>query len=490
MKIFRNLTYILVIFALSVSLFSVDFSKELFDKLAGAKNKIPTIEIPEYERVQLDNGMVFYISKDTTLPIVEIKGYVKYGKMNETMETAGYSSVMLKIMNTATKKFDETQLIDFKELNGLDISFSADNDYYTISANSLSEDIEALFEALASELTEPQFEGDHFGRIVKEYLQSIAQSYTTEDGLLNMYYSLNVFGKEHPYSFSDNLELLYANISSITPEKVENFYYKTISPNRIIISIAGNFEIDNVKELIKKYFGDWENTVSSEPMLTYDSSLKTTPKIVVVNRKDSTQAKIKMGYRFPNFEFFKDKLYDRVAFLMANRIYGSGAFKCRLMKVLRTEKGYVYGINSSFSTGNYLGNFYVTTTVRYDALADLIKDVKKIMEDMKYNKDPITSEELFNEVNLYNALFPNSYKDKISVLDSVAFNIEIRNLSENYINEFVKMYNSLSVEDVQKAFSKFTYPENFVIIIVGNKDKIIENLDKNGIKDYEVIENK
>jgi zinc protease len=489
-KIFKNLIYILIILAFSANLFAVEFSKELFDKLAGAKNKIPTIEIPEYERVQLDNGMVFYISKDTTLPIVEIKGYIKFGKMNETIETAGYSSVMLDIMNTATKKFSETELIDFKELNGLEISFSANNDYYTISANSLSEDLEALFEALASELIEPQFEGSHFERIVKEYLQSIGQSYTTEDGLLNMYYSINIFGKDHPYSFSDNLELLYANISSLTPEKLRNFYYKTISPNRIIISIAGNFEIDNVKELIRKYFAKWENTASSKPLFVYDSSLKTTSKIVIVDRQDSTQAKIKMGYRFPNFEFFKDKLYDRVAFLMANRIYGSGAFKSRLMKVLRTEKGYVYGINSSFSTGSYLGNFYVTTTVRYDALADLIKDVKKIMEDIKYYKEPLTSEELFNEVNLYNALFPNAYKDKITVLDSVAFDVEIRKINENYINEFIKMYNSLSAEDVQKAFSRFTYPNNFVTIIVGNKEKIIENLENNGIKDYEVIENK
>jgi zinc protease len=175
---------------------------------------------------------------------------------------------------------------------------------------------------------------------------------------------------------------------------------------------------------------------------------------------------------------------------MANRIYGSGAFKSRLMKVLRTEKGYVYGINSSFSTGSYLGNFYVTTTVRYDAIADLIKDVKKIMEDIKYYKEPLTSEELFNEVNLYNALFPNAYKDKITVLDSVAFDVEIRKINENYINEFIKMYNSLSAEDVQKAFSRFTYPNNFVTIIVGNKEKIIENLENNGIKDYEVIENK
>lgn len=483
MRKYRISTFLILVLLISITSFSVQFTPELFSQLAGSKNKVPTISIPKYERIVLPNGMIVYIAEDHKLPIVEIKGYVKYGVLNESVETAGMSSFMLALMNSSTKNRDEFTLAEDKELNGVSISLSAKNDYYEISASALSEDVEALLEILADELMNPEFSGENFDRIRGEFLQNFAQAKTQEKGLANRYFYPALYGEAHPYSFSSNYDLLYMNFSKYSPSDLEMFYEKTISPNRLVLSIAGDFDKEKIKNLISAYFGNWNPTTT--PDLTFKSEKYTPPygKIFVVDRPSSTQAYLIMGY-----DFFDAKFPERIEFLMANRVYGSGAFNCRLMDMLRSKKGYVYGVSSAMQNYEVGGEYYVTTSVKYEAVSDTIKTIIEEMKAIKSGARPITDQELFDVINLYNAQFPDAYKDTISILDSVAFNVEIRKRSANYVNEFIQRYNSLKVDKANEVFSKYTYPEKFFVVLVGIKDKIIEDLKKNKIEGFEVIE--
>jgi len=67
-------------------------------------------------------------------------------------------------------------------------------------------------------------------------------------------------------------------------------------------------------------------------------------------------------------------------------------------------------------------------------------------------------------------------------------NAEIRGRSPNYVNEFIQAYNALDAQTVNDVFSKYSYPEKFVVVLVGQKDRIVENLEKHGYTSYEVIE--
>ena len=475
--------FVILLVVLSVLVYASKFTPELFKQLAGAKNKIPTIPIPAYERFVLPNGMVCYIAQDKRLPIVEIKGYVRYGILNETPEIAGISAFMLDLMNSATKNRDEFTLAEEKELKGVSISFSAQPDYYQISASALSDDVEALFELLSDELRNPEFRADNFARKQQEYMQSFAQAKTQEQPMARRYFYTAIYGENHPYSFSTNYALLSKVMPTLTPDIVEEFYSKVIVPDRIVLAIAGDFEIEELKNLLLKYFGDWKSPESERFELPKIEHTPPYGKVFVLDRPTSTQAYLMMGY-----EFFDHRFPERIAFLMANRVYGSGMFNCRLMKSLRTEKGYVYGVSSSMQLYEVGGEYYVTTSVKYDAVADTIRSIIEEMKAIKSGEKAIGEDELFEVINLYNAQFPDAYKDTISILDSVVLNAEIRGRSPNYVNEFIQAYNALDAKTANEVFSKYSYPEKFVVVLVGQKDKIVQNLEANGYTNYEVIE--
>ncbi|MEC9490894.1 MAG: pitrilysin family protein [Halanaerobiales bacterium] len=486
MKNFNNIIfYILIIvltLSLSVSAGPKNFSPDFFRELADVVNEKPRIEIPDYEILELDNGMKFYLARDQSLPIFEIRGYIDGGKINESSNNAGITSLMTEIMLLATENYGESELSVFKELNALSLNLGTGSDRISISGNSLNTESSELITLLTEVLRRPKFEGNHFKRTVKEYQQLYRQQFYDDSALLNMHFFKNIYG-DHPYGYSYNYNLILDFLNQVDSEVVNDFYQKVIEPEDIVIAVSGDFEVEKIKEKLRKSFSNWENNKEELDKNYVDVNSEIHQKIIVVNKADATQANMRMGYNF-----YTSKYPKRIPFMMGNRIFGSGSFNSRLMENLRSDKGYVYGINAQTRYNDYGGAYFINLSLQPEKALAGMKAVKKEMLKIKNNKEPFKKEELFENINLYNAVFPKAYQHQIDVLDEIVYQKEFYNHSDNYLNNFIKQYNGLEVEEVQKIFAEDIYPNILFTVIVGPKEKILPQFEEAGI-DVEVIDN-
>jgi zinc protease len=270
--------------------------------------------------------------------------------------------------------------------------------------------------------------------------------------------------------------LLTDTTSSFQPEKLKKYYNRTIAPNSIVMGIYGYFDADKMKELVEAKFSSWKKKEIEyrEPELKKPA---VDGDIILVHKSDSTQAKIIMGYQFYDYSF-----KDRIDFLMANRVFGSGGFQSRLMRNLRSEYGYVYAVHSDTDYYKKGGEFTITTGVEPDKTYEVISNIKNEMNKIKNGKEKIKKQELVENINLYNGIFPKYYKTKDEVFSSVLYNLEIRDRGANYLNDFINDYNNITVEKAQQAFEKHTYPAKFFTVIVGNKEDILPSLKKHDLE--------
>lgn len=475
------LVFILPLFVFLTVQAQVDFTQDLFEELAANINPIPYIETPAYKRVELDNGMVFYLAEERDLPVIEVLGFIRGGMSQESMEQAGISSLMARLMNTGTKNFSELELSRYKELNGLTFSISSALDHYNVTANALSHDKEALFTLMAEVLRNPKFDGDYFYRIIQEYYQALLQHFYYDSSLLDMYFNSTIYG-DHPYGYNDNLGLVVAALQSMTPAAVESFYQENIDPANIIMAISGDFDLAEMEELLREKFADWETKGTELEERRVEENEANYNRIILVNKPDATQAKMKMGY-----SFYDNSYADRVAFTMANLVFGGGDFSSRLMDNLRSKQGYVYGIYSNFRLNERGGLYFITTDVAPEKACETREAIKAELLAVKEGQAEISEEELFRIVNLYNAFFPKTYKEQISVLSEIMYAREILGEGEDYINNYISEYNNLSAEEVQEVFARDTFPERFLTVIVGKKEDVLPAFQEQGIE-VEVVE--
>lgn len=471
MKEIKNIIIITLIISLSLALSvqaeAPDFSREYFEELAEKNNKVPHIKTPDYQVLRLENGMTFYLAEDKSLPVVELRGYIEGGKIDEEKKNAGITDLMTELMLLKTENYNQQDLTRFKEINALSLNISASLDRMQLSGNSLKTHSDELLSLLTEVLRNPSFKGSHFNRKVREFKENYKQQFYKGSSLLDMHFFKNLYG-DHPYAYNNNYNLILDFLDKAEPAALREFYNKSVNPEDIVIALSGDINVKQVKEKIKSNFADWENN-KAETKRDYvwvDQDIHN--KVIIVDKKDATQANVRMGYNF-----YRSKYPKRVPFMMGNRIFGGGSFNSRLMENLRSDKGYVYSVNASTRYNDYGGAYYINLSLAPQKALSGIEAVKDEIKKIKRAEEPFTKEELADNINLYNAVFPRKYKHKIDILDELIYQKEIYNETDDYINDFIAEYNGLKVEDVQEIFAEELYPDSIFTVIVGPKEKIL-----------------
>lgn len=469
-----------VVFA-PTTLASVEYSEELFVSLSHNVNDVPYITTPEYSKHVLANGVTVYLVEDNQLPIVEMQGYILGGRTQESPATPGVADLVVQMMNTGTVNLGEVEFSRYKETYGLDFNVGVSSDYMVFSGNSLSLDQKELIALAYDVLKNPDFAADYYARNIQQLYQLLSYALYRDALLLDIFFYTSLF-PGHPYSNGTNVIAMLQAFPTYTPQHLQDFYDSSVDPANIIMTIVGDINEKEMLATLEAEFGAWKspNLTLSEPEVMVNEA--NFGKIMLVNKPDATQAKMKMGYNFYDTSFG-----EKNAFQMANNVFGSGTFSSRLMDTLRSQKGYVYGVYSTADYSKLGGLYYITTDVAPDRTYEAMNIITDEMTVIQDGTEPITEQELFNYVNFYNAFYPQTYRHKIDIMGSLIYGIETEGKSDDYLNEFVAEYNSLTAAQAQQVFSESVYPDQFLTVIIGNKDFILPAFAENDIE-VEVIE--
>lgn len=477
-----------LIIALLVALFSfsqcfgaeVEYSQELYKQLAQHTNAIPHIKIPGYSKTVLKNGLTVYLAEAHDTPIITLQGRVDWGRSLESPDQAGISAFLTDLMQSESRNFDEETMARYKERYGLSFRVNAADDSFDFDGNALSSEREQLISLAAEVLLRPRFDTKSIHQKKLQWQKSLEQEKTMEDGLLNQYFYRNLM-KDHPYAFANDLELQLAALKNISPASLEEYYHRAFVPKNTILFVYGDFKLSAMLKTVKKYFGGWpKNELKANPGKVVESPA-IYGKILLVNKPDATHAKIKMGYPFFNQAFFDDKLQDKVALEITNRIFGGGMESC-LMQEIRVKRGYAYNIDSQILYQPLGGAFIIDTSVKPDTAFETVEAVRRIMYDLKTGKQKIDPTAVFNEINQFNLLLPESLRDDDKLIWENIVNIERKKRDKDYFNRFIQSYNKVTAADAQHAAAQYFYPEKLFTVIVGKKETILPQFEKAGVE--------
>jgi len=177
-----------------------------------------------------------------------------------------------------------------------------------------------------------------------------------------------------------------------------------------------------------------------------------------------------MGYPSLKFDATGDFYKNRIA----NFIFG-GNFNSRLNLNLREQKGYTYGIRSSFEGDAYNGRFVLSSSVKRSATALSLAEIFKELN--RYVKDGISDEELnFTKSSLLNqeALKYEAPMQKASFL----YNIQRFNLPSDFTRKQNEILNAMTRNDVNAQISKSFLPALLTTVVVGDRYIIESQIEK------------
>jgi zinc protease len=156
-----------------------------------------------------------------------------------------------------------------------------------------------------------------------------------------------------------------------------------------------------------------------------------------------------------------------------------GQFNSRLNLNLREDKGFTYGIYSSFQGSKNAGPFAIGAGVRASSTDSSLKEI--FYELNKYRNEGIKDDELAfakKSLSQSDALQYENPFQKAQFLSLIAN----YNLPKNYQEEQNKILQSLTKEEINALAKELLPTDKMIIVIVGDKEKIQGPLQKLGYK--------
>lgn len=390
-----------------------------------------------YEHFQLANGLNVYLHKDKTTPIAAFNLIYNVGSRDEEEHKTGFAHLFEHLMFGGSKNipsYDEPLQLVGGENNAF-TSPDITNYYITLPA----ENIETAFWLESDRMMSLSFDPEVLEIQRKVVIEEFKQRYLNQP-YGDVWLKLRPLAYEkHPYKWA-TIGKEISHIEDATMEDVKAFFFKFYRPNNANLVVAGDFEIEQIKDLAEKWFGPIpagekvEKSFPQEEEQLEARIMRTSAKVPL----SAVYKAYKMSERFEKDFHATDLLSDMLGRGKSSRLYTT---LVKDQKLFNNISSYV---TASLDKGLLVIQGNVNKGVRLEKANEAVDQIVAAFMNEKYDekelekvKNQSESTMLFSEVELLNRAMNLA-------MAANAGNVEWVNVDKDLIK-------NIEIKDIEKA---------------------------------------
>jgi zinc protease len=435
-------------------------------KLDRSKKPSPSVElsfvIPEVEKFKLNNALDVIFVKRNNLPILRLNLVINCGSKTDPIHKKGLANLFTMMIDEGADEYNGLELMDEFDMLGTNFDLSCNNDAVYMGLRTLSENADRSIELFSKVVTKPHFDDISFAREKRKILTRLIQLKDDSEEIASSVFEFIVLGREDAYSFPI---IGYENdINNISIEDIKEVYNSLFVPNNSALIAVGDISKEELAEKLNHYLRNWEPKVLE--FESYKSRVKETPGIYLIHKEEAVQSEIRIGHISKK----RDK-HDYFPRTLLNTILG-GQFSSRINLNLREDKGYTYGAFSRFNYFKECAFFYASTSV---GIENTGKAINEIINELNLIKEGITEKELEFAQSSTIGKYPANFETNRQIAHNLTTKY-LYDLPDDYFHTYPDRIRDVSIEQVNKSAVDHIHTERLVILVVGDREKLIPQL--------------
>ncbi|MBI2388752.1 MAG: insulinase family protein [Deltaproteobacteria bacterium] len=451
---------------------SPSVAPDAFREKAPAGAPMPDFVPPTIVEHKLANGLRVLLVERHELPIVAFQIVVDRGADQGPPGTGAFLGAML-VQGSKTRS--ALEISDALGKLGAQFGSWGSLDSLGVHGKVLAPSFSEAFAILAECVRDPAFAKDEVERERSKRLTMLAQQKDSPAILLRNAVSEVLYPDNHPYHAP-----LLGNeqaLKKLGAKELAAFHRSQVDPDDVTVAIAGDVTKEAALAQIEKAFGDWKGKKPKASDVADPPGMEGAPRVIVIDRPGATQSHLAatlLGVPRSSKDFH--------ALMVMNTILG-GQFSSRLNLNLREKHAYTYGASSSFDMRHGAGPFTAGGAIVREktepAAQEILAEIKRIIDA------EVSEEELADaKTNLIRRL-PASFETVSDVAGSIAY-LAIYGLPLDEYHGRAAAYRAVTRADVQRVAKRYLSPDKLRLVIVGDADVIVKDLDKMGLGKIEV----
>jgi predicted Zn-dependent peptidase len=422
----------------------------------------PQVDMPAVQKRALSNGLPVWIVEHHEVPVAQVDLIVRSGSGADPAGKFGVASLTAAMLDEGAGTRDALAVADAIDFLGAELqtgsSFDASSVRLHVPVSRLGDALPIMVDvALRPTFPQPELE-----RIRQERLTALRQSRDDPAQIIGAAFPLAVFGKGHRYGTGaiGTTETLKA----FTAADLRAFHEAHYRPSNAALMVVGDVKPEAVLPMLEQTFGSWKATGAATQAAAVPSPAQVrSRRVVIVDKPGAAQSQIRIGWvgvprATPDFYSLQ----------VLNTILG-GSFTSRLNQNLREEHGYAYGARSIFDMRRVAGTFFAAAGVQTDKTGE---SVREFFNELTGILKPIPVDEVAKGRNYLALGYARDFETTRDIAGQLA-QMYIYDLPGDFFDTYVEKIQAVNVEDVRVAAKKYIQPENFAVVIVGDR-KVIE----------------
>jgi zinc protease len=432
------------------------------------------LHLPVPERFKLANGLTVLYSERPGLPLVAANLVLHAGSGVNPVDRPGLASMTARMLQQGTTTRTAPQIADRAADLGATLNSGAGTDTTGITTRSLSRNFPAALELLADVALHPSFPQAEVERVRSERLTWIVQERDEPFALASRVLAGALYGPRHTYGYPDSGTT--ESIKAISRDDLRHFWQQNYFPDDAALVVTGNIKLAVLKPLLEKQFGAWKaGKPAAAPAVA--SPETTDAKLILVDRPGAPQTTLvcfSMG--------LPRSTPDYVPVEVMNTDLG-GLFSSRINMNLREAHGYTYGAESFFNYHRAPGPFIVYSDVRTDVTAPSTTEIFNELRRMRETQ--MTLAELLLSKDSIARSLPGRFERGTEAAGTFA-ELFTYDLPLDYFSTLTDRINAVTIEQAQAAAQKYIFPDKMIILAVGDRAKIEEDMKKLNLGKVEI----
>lgn len=411
----------------------------------------------EIESYRLENGLTVVLSRDTSVPVVAVNLWYHVGSADEEPGRTGFAHLFEHMMFQGSANIgDDEHFRLVQEAGGtLNGSTSSDrtNYYQAVPSNFLervlwleSDRMAGLLDALTEEKLDNQ------RNVVQNERR---QRYENAPyGMASEALAAALYPPGHPYSWPTIGSLEDLNAASL--EDVRAFFRKYYAPNNASLAIVGDFEPEQAKAWVEKYFGPIPAGPPIERPSPEPVRLGEEKRIVLEDRVQLPR--LYMAWHTPGLYEPGDAELDILSGVLA------GGRSSRLYQRLVFEEQLAQFVTAAQGSRELAGQYGITVQARPGVDLSRIEEI--VDEELaRLLEEPPTEREIQRARNNFEASFIQGMQTNLNRADRLNAYATYTGDPAFLVEDF-RRYGAVTAAGVQDVVRRYLGAERVVLSVV------------------------
>jgi zinc protease len=413
----------------------------------------PVSRAATVQKVRSPGGIEAWLVEDYAVPLIAFDFAFRGGAAQDPVGKPGTGAMMASLLDEGAGDLDAETFHQAMDDKAIELSFSADRDYFSGRLKTLSKHIDAAVELLRLAVNEPRFDADAIERVNAQIGAGLKRDAKDPDALAGRAWREAAFGA-HPYGLPVRGTL--ETLALITRDDLVAVHQAGLARDNLKIAVVGAIDAANLGLLLDKAFGKLPALPVLKPVADIRLDVAGGQRVVDL---DIPQATIRFGL---NGIARKDP--DHMAAVVLNHILGGGVFSARLFREVREKRGLAYSVYSQLATFDHAALFSGGTSTKNERAVESLTVIQE--EITKLAADGPTEEELAKAQRYLTGSYALRFDSSLKIASQLV-HLQVEGLDVDYLDERNPMIDAVTLDDTKRAAKRMFGEGSLLVTIVG-----------------------